>query len=159
MSTASDFTNDLELEKKFIAWCNLTEEIKKKEMNSAELRKMLDSLKLYNTKFTSTDTDIAFKVVSKNGRTINYQSFASLLIQLSKKISPEIIANKMKESPRIFAKKITSKTGNVDKMTDSSQYTGSHRERFDSETGKGKGIDGRKDLKDNSGYVTGFKKN
>ena len=32
----------------------------------------------------------------------------------------------------------TSKTGGVDKMTDASLYTGSHKERFDKD-GKGKG--------------------
>jgi len=45
----------------------------------------------------------------------------------------------------------------VDRLTDASKYTGSHKERFDEE-GKGKGIAGRKDLPDESGYVTGFKK-
>lgn len=43
----------------------------------------------------------------------------------------------------------------VDRLTDTSKYTGSHRQRFD-ETGKGKGIAGRKDLVDGSGYVTGY---
>ncbi|GAB1609766.1 tubulin polymerization-promoting protein family member 3-like isoform X1 [Argonauta hians] len=49
-----------------------------------------------------------------------------------------------------------SKTGNVDKLTDVSSYTGSHKERFDAE-GKGKGIEGRVDLKDESGYVGNYK--
>jgi hypothetical protein len=35
-------------------------------------------------------------------------------------------------------------------MTDTSNYTGSHKERFD-ESGKGKGSEGRKDKVDNSG--------
>ena len=35
-------------------------------------------------------------------------------------------------------------------MTDTSNYTGSHKERFD-ESGKGKGSEGRKDMVDNSG--------
>lgn len=43
----------------------------------------------------------------------------------------------------------------VARLTDPSKYTGSHKERFD-ETGKGKGIAGRKDLRDNSGYVSGY---
>jgi hypothetical protein len=45
----------------------------------------------------------------------------------------------------------------VDRLTDTSKFTGSHKERFD-ESGKGKGIAGRKDMVDQSGYVTGFKK-
>ena len=44
----------------------------------------------------------------------------------------------------------------MDRLTDTSKYTGSHKERFDEE-GKGKGIAGRKDVVDESGYVTGYK--
>uniref|UniRef100_A0A182Y2C4 Uncharacterized protein n=1 Tax=Anopheles stephensi TaxID=30069 RepID=A0A182Y2C4_ANOST len=43
----------------------------------------------------------------------------------------------------------------VARLTDTSKYTGSHKQRFD-ETGKGKGIAGRKDLVDQSGYVSGY---
>lgn len=42
-------------------------------------------------------------------------------------------------------------------MTDTKLYTGSHKERFD-ESGKGKGIDGRKYVAEQDGYVTGFKR-
>ena len=41
-------------------------------------------------------------------------------------------------------------------MTDTSKYTGSHKERFD-ESGKGKGVKGREDRADNSGYVGNYK--
>lgn len=41
-------------------------------------------------------------------------------------------------------------------MTDTSQYTGSHAERFDAD-GKGKGIEGRENKADNSGYVGAYK--
>ncbi|KAG8041025.1 hypothetical protein G9C98_002013, partial [Cotesia typhae] len=43
----------------------------------------------------------------------------------------------------------------VDRLTDVSKYTGSHKQRFD-ESGKGKGISGRKDVPDSSGYVQGY---
>jgi len=46
--------------------------------------------------------------------------------------------------------------GAVDRLTDVSKFTGSHKERF-TEDGKGKGIAGRRDVVDTSGYVTGFK--
>jgi len=49
-----------------------------------------------------------------------------------------------------------SATGGVDKMTDASQYTGAHKERFDAD-GKGKGVDGRVDKVDGSGYVGNYK--
>ena len=50
----------------------------------------------------------------------------------------------------------TSSKGGVEKLTDTSQYTGSHKERFDAE-GKGKGLEGRKDMSKNTGYVGAFK--
>ncbi|MBN3303032.1 TPPP protein, partial [Amia calva] len=44
----------------------------------------------------------------------------------------------------------------VSRLTDTSKFTGSHKERFD-ETGKGKGKAGRVELVDKSGYVPGYK--
>jgi hypothetical protein len=44
----------------------------------------------------------------------------------------------------------------VDRLTDTKGYTGSHKERFD-ESGKGKGMEGRMDKQDNSGYVGNYK--
>jgi len=41
-------------------------------------------------------------------------------------------------------------------MTDTSQYTGAHKERFDAE-GHGKGIEGRADKAENTGYVGNYK--
>ncbi|XP_033750190.1 tubulin polymerization-promoting protein family member 2-like [Pecten maximus] len=49
-----------------------------------------------------------------------------------------------------------SSTGNVKGMTDTKNYTGSHKERF-GEDGKGKGIDGRENRHDNKGYVGNYK--
>jgi len=41
-------------------------------------------------------------------------------------------------------------------MTDTSQYTGAHKERFD-ESGKGKGKDGRENRVAGDGYVGAYK--
>lgn len=49
-----------------------------------------------------------------------------------------------------------SKTGAIDRLTDTSKYTGSHKERFD-EAGKGKGVEGRVYKVDKSGYVGNYK--
>ncbi len=43
------------------------------------------------------------------------------------------------------------------RLTDVKKYTGSHKERFDADTGKGKGKAGRADDKDSSGYVSAYK--
>lgn len=44
----------------------------------------------------------------------------------------------------------------MDRLTDTSKYTGSHKERFD-ESGKGRGKVGREDTPDTSGYVGAYK--
>lgn len=44
----------------------------------------------------------------------------------------------------------------MDRLTDTSKYTGSHKERFD-DSGKGKGKVGREDIPDASGYVGAYK--
>lgn len=45
---------------------------------------------------------------------------------------------------------------NVERLTDTKNYTGSHKERFDVR-GKGMGLNGRMDLSKNDGFVSGFK--
>lgn len=45
----------------------------------------------------------------------------------------------------------------VSRLTDTSKFTGSHKERFDPTTGRGKGKAGREDIVDTSGYVSGYK--
>ncbi|GAU89425.1 hypothetical protein RvY_01976 [Ramazzottius varieornatus] len=40
--------------------------------------------------------------------------------------------------------------GGVNRLSDTTKYTGMHKERFDAE-GKGKGISGREDVHENSG--------
>lgn len=44
----------------------------------------------------------------------------------------------------------------VRRLTDTSQYTGSHKERFDKD-GRGRGKEGRTDSVANDGYVQGYK--
>lgn len=44
----------------------------------------------------------------------------------------------------------------VSRLTDTTKFTGSHKERFD-ETGRGKGKAGRVEMVDTSGYVPGYK--
>ncbi len=44
----------------------------------------------------------------------------------------------------------------VSRLTDTTKFTGSHKERFD-QTGRGKGKAGRVEVVDTSGYVPGYK--
>ena len=56
--------------------------------------------------------------------------------------------------PALLQKAISSPT--VSRLTDTTKFTGSHKERFDP-SGRGKGRAGRVDLVDESGYVPGYK--
>lgn len=56
---------------------------------------------------------------------------------------------------KIFVQASTKISNTVDRLTDVSRYTGSHKQRFD-ETGRGRGLAGRKDVPDATGYVQGY---
>ena len=45
----------------------------------------------------------------------------------------------------------------VNRLTDVKGYTGSHKERFDQDSGKGKGVEGRVEKSGASGYVGAYK--
>ncbi|NWH58905.1 TPPP2 protein, partial [Geococcyx californianus] len=115
---------------------------------------------------TSTDVDIVFnKVKTKGARTITFAEFQQAMKELCRKRfkgkSPEEALQAVygliegKEPGNVGTTKAT-KAGGVERLTDTSKYTGSHKERFD-DSGKGKGLAGRQDLTDNSGYVGGYK--
>ncbi|XP_028711914.1 tubulin polymerization-promoting protein family member 2 [Peromyscus leucopus] len=115
---------------------------------------------------TSTDVDIVFsKVKAKNARTINFQQFQEAMKELGQKrfkgkSLDEALENvyKLMEGKDPATTGVTKATtvGGVDRLTDTSKYTGTHKERFD-ESGKGKGLEGREETADNSGYVSGYK--
>lgn len=134
-------------------------------LDGAKFAKMTKDLKLLDKNLTSTDVDIIFtKVKPKTERKITFAQFQEALKLLAEKKFPgcadalEKLQAKMLEGKGPLAHGVTKalKTGAVDRLTDAAKYTGSHKERFDEE-GKGKGISGRKDLVDESGYVTGYK--
>ncbi|GFS10184.1 tubulin polymerization-promoting protein family member 2 [Elysia marginata] len=93
---------------------------------------------------------------------------AAVLIQNKKKLTKrpeltdaEVVSMADELRGQVAAKHdLKSKTQAVDattaRLTDTSKYTGTHKERFD-ESGKGKGIAGREDLANTSGYVQGYK--
>lgn len=138
------------------------------EMDNAKFAKLFRDLKLYDKKFTSTDTDIIFnrpEVKSKTDRKIRFDGFKKALeLCAEKKYGNRSEVQKLIDKicsgkgPATVGATKQSKTGGVERMTDTSQYTGSHRERFD-ESGKGKGIEGRvdRDAKAAEGYVGGYK--
>lgn len=108
-------------------------------------------------KITTTDTGIYFKKLKQMKVTAaDYQKFLEDLAK-NKKIEVDEIKNKMAScsQPGLHGVGMPKTPSAVDRLTDVSKYTGSHKQRFD-EAGKGKGIAGRKDLVDGSGYVSGY---
>jgi len=107
-------------------------------------------------KITTTDTGIAFnKFKTKN---MDFDTFVRYLDEFRAKMSPEEIKEKLIDCgpPGTQGATKAVKTGGVDRLTDTSQYTGAHRERFDAE-GHGRGRGGREDVRENTGYVGNYK--
>ncbi|XP_076263251.1 tubulin polymerization-promoting protein homolog [Rhynchophorus ferrugineus] len=108
-------------------------------------------------KITTTDTGIYFKKLkSLKVGIVDYKKFLEDLAK-NKKIEYEEIKSKLANCgpPGHHGLGKVHNTSAVDRLTDTSKYTGTHKQRFD-ETGKGKGIAGRKELLDDSGYVSGY---
>ncbi|RXM36049.1 Tubulin polymerization-promoting protein family member 3 [Acipenser ruthenus] len=138
-----------------------------KELNGKNWAKLCKDCKIIDGKsVTSTDVDIVFsKVKAKTARVITFEEFKKALVELGPKrfkgkSKEEAVSSiykliEGKEPANVGVTKITKK-GGVDRLTDVSKYTGSHKERFD-ESGKGKGKGGREDLVENTGYVGSYK--
>ncbi|XP_014669949.1 PREDICTED: tubulin polymerization-promoting protein family member 2-like [Priapulus caudatus] len=152
-----------------------------KTMTSKNFDKWLKDAKVVDgKKIPSTTTDIAFvKILGKKPKgtkVIEFKDLAAVLDEIAahaskadakKKGVPEDDAKQellgqMKKKlsscnhPGLKGTTSASKKGGVDRLTDTSKYTGSHKERFDAE-GKGKGKVGRKDIDSGSGYVSNYK--
>ncbi|KAF6202672.1 hypothetical protein GE061_003072 [Apolygus lucorum] len=110
---------------------------------------------------TTTDTGIAFKKFKSMRLGIaDYNKFIDELAA-TKKLNSDNIRKSMTECGAPGTHSNASKTPakvneTVARLTDPKKYTGSSKLRFD-EQGKGKGIEGRVDRPDDSGYVSGYK--
>ncbi|XP_076632084.1 tubulin polymerization-promoting protein ringmaker [Colletes latitarsis] len=109
-------------------------------------------------KITTTDTGIYFK--KHKSTKLGVEQYKAFLEELAKSKKVDLTEMKKKMAhcgpPGVTGASGMGKAAStVDRLTDVSKYTGSHKQRFD-ETGKGKGIAGRKDLPDQSGYVQGY---
>lgn len=109
-------------------------------------------------KITTTDTGIHFKKLKS--LKVSYVDYQKYLEDLAKTKGVELadIKNKLAgcgaPGSNSAAKANTKAAETVARLTDTSKYTGSSKQRFD-ETGKGKGIAGRKDVA-GDGYVSGY---
>ncbi|XP_045575184.1 tubulin polymerization-promoting protein isoform X2 [Salmo salar] len=115
---------------------------------------------------TLTDVDIVFtKVKKKSCRTITFDEFKAAVGELASKRFKEKTGEeaegevfRMIEGKKPVIKGVTRAVASptVSRLTDTTKFTGSHKERFD-ESGRGKGKAGRVDMVDTSGYVAGYK--
>lgn len=138
-----------------------------KEMNGKNFAKLCKDCKVIDGKnVTATDVDIVFsKVKAKTVRVVTFEQFNQALVELAPKrfrgkdqqealsLIYGLIAGK---GPTNVGVTKAAKAAAVDRLTDSTKYTGSHKERFD-ESGKGKGKAGREERPDTSGYVGAYK--
>uniref|UniRef100_A0A8C5MNY2 Tubulin polymerization-promoting protein family member 3 n=1 Tax=Leptobrachium leishanense TaxID=445787 RepID=A0A8C5MNY2_9ANUR len=137
------------------------------EMTGKNWAKLCKECKVIDGKaITVTDVDIVFsKVKGKTARVITFEEFCKALEELSAKkykgkskeealdAINQLVAGKEPVSTGITK---AAATGAVDRLTDTSKYTGSHKERFD-QSGKGKGKGGRETIVENTGYVSSYK--
>ncbi|XP_068117535.1 tubulin polymerization-promoting protein family member 3 [Hyperolius riggenbachi] len=137
------------------------------EMTGKNWAKLCKECKVTDGKcVTGTDVDIVFsKVKQKTARVITYEEFKKALEELSYKRFKgkskeeayesicQLVAGKEPASSGIT--KATA-AGAVERLTDTTKYTGSHKERFD-QSGKGKGKGGRETIVENTGYVASYK--
>ncbi|KAL3876325.1 hypothetical protein ACJMK2_034187 [Sinanodonta woodiana] len=152
----------------------------KKQMNSKACGKLVkDCLKSYKNAPTIADASVfpKYKEKGKQYMACTKENIDNFLTDLAHKYQcqelkksekeltrddPKVQECKKKMSDDILKSKADvkvvaqSKTGNVGGLTDTSKYTGAHKERFD-ESGKGKGSEGRTDKADNTGYVGNYK--
>ncbi|XP_055507465.1 tubulin polymerization-promoting protein [Leucoraja erinacea] len=115
---------------------------------------------------TITDVDIMFsKVKPKSFRTINFDQFKDALQELAQKRfkgknEEEAIQELHKliegNSPVISGVTKSVLSPALTRLTDTSKFTGSHKERFD-QSGRGRGKAGREYLVHDTGYVVGYK--
>lgn len=127
-----------------------------KHITLSQSDKWMKQAKVIDKKITTTDTGIHFKKLKS--LKVSYGDYNKFLEDLAttKKVDLAEIKSKLATcgAPGVLNNS-AGKVSVVDRLTDPTKYTGSHKERFD-ETGKGKGIAGRRNVVENSGYVTGY---
>lgn len=147
-------------------------QLKEKDLRieSKNIQKMMKEAGVVDSKYSTQllDNDIARvlgKLTSggtypKGIKTFEINGFKQLLDQIaeSKKTTTDQIIAQINATggPSTAGTTGVANKGITDRMTDTSQYTGAHKERFDA-SGHGKGIEGRADVAKNTGYVGNYK--
>jgi len=138
---------------------------KEPELDSKNFTKLLKDTKVLTKKFTSNDSDIIIakaKAASgrKSSRKLDFDEFIHCLelTAAQKSVDPEKIYAKLLASstePTLARTQPKSPSDVTARLTDTSQYTGAHKLRFDEE-GNGKGLAGRDSAKKGGGHIPAF---
>jgi len=152
-------------------------ETQKKEIKDKGMNKMLKEC-CSDIIAKASEAQVFPKYCDKKTKKLHMDTFlgdfitelAATVIQNKKKLTkrPDLADTEVTSLAQEIREKLAAKADELQKpkevkvdavtarLTDTKGYTGSHKERFD-ESGKGKGIAGREQLADDSGYVTGYK--
>lgn len=160
--------SDADLKEVFMTYANFGAgtERKNTELESRNLKKMTEEAKIFKKKgLTPAELDMIYTRCKGPSKKIPLANFQTMVIpQLAKAVygsdsednQTKIKADLIKATPSLNTNLKESKDNVVGRLTDTKGYTGAHKERFD-ESGKGKGLDGRTDKTNTSGYVQGYK--
>jgi Ca2+-binding EF-hand superfamily protein len=143
------------LEDAFEQFCSFGSKSRLTELDNAKFAKLCRDAKLLDKRFTKVDVDMAFaKVTPKGKRKLTFAEFerALELVAAKKGCSVEEVQAAVAAAAPSSSGTKAEVSGIVSKMTDTSQYTGAHKERFDAE-GHGKGLAGRDYVPKGQGHV------
>ncbi len=123
------------------------------QIDNVKFSKLCRECKVIGKTLSPASVDITFsKVKAKGKRTIGYEEFQQALAMLAAekyaRLDPhdafdKVIGLILKKGGPSATGTGTSTRGNIfDKLTDTSQYTGAHKHRFDGD-GRGRGVAGR----------------
>lgn len=156
----------------FEAFCDAT---KKGSTTATDktIKKICTDCKIVSKELNQNLIDIALrKHMGNNKGNIDYATFERFIdgplgeaFASANKVSVADAAQKIRDkitagAPQTHGATKTSSDAATARLTDVKGYTGAHKERFDAETGKGKGIEGREYVMDENakeGYVSGYK--
>lgn len=133
-----------------------------KDLTGKNFAKLVKEKKMMDKKLNSTEVDMIFTKANREtkSKTLDFARFEKALEMIAEckgktkeEICDMIVAG---GGPSTSGTTKVTNVESVSKMTDTSKYTGSHKERFD-ESGRGRGSDGRKDKVKNTGYVGAYK--
>ncbi|CAL8079620.1 unnamed protein product [Calicophoron daubneyi] len=160
------------MEEVFLAFCDAAKKGSKTATDKT-LKKICTDCQLYNKNLNANLVDIALRKHVGNQKTdMDFNSFQRFIdgafgeaYAQSKKITVEQAAAEIRDkiskgAPKGHGTTATSSDAATARLTDVKGYTGAHKERFDLESGKGKGIEGREYVMDKNaqeGYVGGYK--